>query len=139
MVVGVVVMVVVVPGGVLGGHDLREPRGRGTRGDVLRASNSGHARAGADGWEGDGGGGGRGAGVGWGGAAPGGGARAAPAALPPGDGPWGGRRTCRREDLDPRVRCTDGRAGRAAAAQGIGRSCDGQFVARSCDGHEGRV
>ena len=86
MVVGVVIVVVVIPGGVLGGNDLREPRGRAARGDFLRASDGGHARAGADGWEGGGGGGGRGAGVGWGGAAPGGGARAAPAALPPIDG-----------------------------------------------------
>lgn len=85
--VGCVVVVVVVVaggrGGVLRGHDLREPRGRGARGDVLRAADvgdAGRARSGG------GGGGGGGAVVRGGDAAGGGGASAAAAPLPPVDG-----------------------------------------------------
>lgn len=104
MVGGVVVVVVVVAGrrgGVLRGHDLREPRGRGARGDVLRAADvgdAGRARGGG------GGGGGGGAVVRGGDAAGGGGARAAAAPLPPVDGaprPETVHAAARRWDLGP--------------------------------------
>lgn len=61
VVVGVVVLVLVVPvgrGGALGGHDLREPGGRGARGDVLRAADVRDGPgAGGGAWDGGGRGG----------------------------------------------------------------------------------
>ena len=113
MVVGVVVLVVVVPGGrggALGGHDLREPGGRGARGDVLRAAHVGDApdARGAGAREGGRGGGGGGAVVRGGDAARGGGARAAPAALPPVDGA-------------PRPETVHGGPGLAGAGRDLGR------------------
>lgn len=135
MVVGVVVVVVVVPGGrggALGGHDLREPGGRGARGDVLRAADVGDAPdAGAGARDGGGGGGGGGAVVGGGDAARGGGARAAPAALPPVDGAprpetvHGGLAGAGR-DLSRRARGSTTRRWRGGARRGRGgksRSC----------------
>lgn len=86
MVRGVVVVFIVVAGGrggVLRGHDLRQPRRRGARGDVLRAA---HVRDASCARGGGGGGGGGGAVVRGGDAARGGGAGAAPAPLPPVDG-----------------------------------------------------
>lgn len=83
-VVGAVVVLVIVVaggrGGVLRGHDLREPRRGGARRHVLRAAHVGDARGGG------GGGGGGGTVVRGGDAARGGGARAAAAPLPPVDG-----------------------------------------------------
>ena len=86
MVGSVVVLVLVVAGGrggVLRGHDLREPCRRGARCHVLRAAHVGDAGCARGG---GGGGGGGGAVVRGGDAARGGGARAAAAPLPPIDG-----------------------------------------------------
>jgi hypothetical protein len=116
----VVIVVVIVAGGrggVLRGHDLREPRGRGARGDVLRAADvggAGRARGGGSG------GGGGGAVVRGGDAAGGGGARAAAAPLPPVDGasrPETVHAAARRWDLGRRA----GGCGAEMAMPGRGR------------------